>query len=59
MDVAEFLWANGISDAVVDAVKSCFENEKEVPEGTHRAMMGLLYRYVIVGGLPEAVNCFP
>lgn len=58
LDFEEFLWANGISDAVVDAVKSCFENEKEVPEGIHRAMMGLLYRYVIVGGLPEAVNCF-
>lgn len=29
-----------------------------VPEGVHKAMMELLYRYVIVGGLPEVVNCF-
>ena len=29
-----------------------------VPEGIHRAMMDLLYRYIIVGGLPEVVNCF-
>ena len=58
LDFEEFLWANGIGDAVVDSVKSCFKNEKPVPEGIHKAMMELLHRYVIVGGLPEAVNCF-
>ena len=58
LDFEEFLWANGISDAVIDSVKSCFENEKTVPDGIHKAMMDLLYRYVIVGGLPEVVNCF-
>ena len=58
LDFEEFLWANGINDAVIDTVKSCFEKEIAVPEGIHQAMMELLYRYVIVGGLPEAVNCF-
>lgn len=58
LDFEEFLWANGVSDAVIDSIKSCFENEKVVSEGVHKAMMELLYRYVIVGGLPEAVNCF-
>lgn len=58
LDFEEFLWANGISDAVIDSVKSCFETEKTVPDGIHKAMMDLLYRYVIVGGLPEVVNCF-
>ena len=58
LDFEEFLWANGISGAVIDVVKSCFEREKAVPEGVHKAMMDLLYRYVIVGGLPEVVNCF-
>ena len=58
LDFEEFLWANGIGEAVIDSVKSCFENEKVVPDGVHKAMMELLYRYVIVGGLPEVVNCF-
>ena len=58
LDFEEFLWANGISDMVIDSVKSCFENERAVPSGIHKAMMELLYRYVIVGGLPEVVNCF-
>lgn len=58
LDFEEFLWANGISDAVINSVKSCFENERAVPDGIHKALMELLYRYVIVGGLPEVVNCF-
>ena len=58
LDFEEFLWANGISDIIIDSVKSCFDNEKAVPDGIHKAMMELLYRYVIVGGLPEVVNCF-
>ncbi len=58
LDFEEFLWANGISDAVIDAVRSCFESEKAVPDGIHKVMMELLYRYIIVGGLPEVVNCF-
>lgn len=58
LDFEEFLWANGISDAVISSVKSCFDNEMAVPDGIHKAMLELLYRYVIVGGLPEVVNCF-
>ena len=58
LDFEEFLWANGIGKAVIDSVKLCFESEKVVPDGIHKAMMELLYRYVVVGGLPEVVNCF-
>lgn len=58
LDFEEFLWAHGISDRVIDTVKACFENENAVPDGIHRAMMELLHRYVIVGGLPEVVNKF-
>ena len=28
LDFEEFLWANGIGEAVIDSVKSCFENER-------------------------------
>lgn len=58
LDFEEFLWANGINESVINSVKSCFENESAVPDGIHKAMMELLYRYVIVGGLPEVVNTF-
>ena len=58
LDFEEFLWANGINDKVIDSVKSCFESETIVSDGIHKVMMELLYRYVIVGGLPEVVNTF-
>ena len=58
LDFEEFLWANGINDKVIDLVKACFESETVVPDGIHKVMMELLYRYVIVGGLPEVVNTF-
>lgn len=58
LDFEEFLWANGMNGKVIDSVKSCFEKETAVPEGIHNVMMELLYRYVIVGGLPEVVNKF-
>lgn len=58
LDFEEFLWANGIGTNVINTVKSCFKNECVVPDGIHKAMMELLYRYIIVGGLPEVVTCF-
>ncbi len=58
LDFEEFLWANGIGTNVIETVRACFENETIVPEGIHKAMMELLYRYIIVGGLPEVVNCY-
>ncbi len=58
LDFEEFLWANKVAPQVIDTVKACFEAETAVPAGIHKAMMDLLYRYVIVGGLPEVVNCF-
>ena len=58
LDFEEFLWANGINEKVIDTVKTCFESETIVPDGIHTVMMELLYRYVIVGGLPAVVNTF-
>ena len=58
LDFEEFLWANGIGTNVIETVRACFETETVVPEGIHKAMMELLYRYIIVGGLPEVVNCY-
>lgn len=58
LDFEEFLWANGIGANVIETVRACFENETVVPEGIHKTMMELLYRYIITGGLPEVVNCY-
>ena len=56
LDFEELLWANNMSEEVIEALKRCLKEEKPVPEGIHAAMKTLLNRYVAVGGLPAAVN---
>ena len=56
LDFEEFLWANNMSEEIIDVLRRCLAEEIPVPEGIHVAMKTLLYRYVAVGGLPAAVN---
>ena len=56
LDFEEFLWANNVSEDIINALKRCLGEEVPVPEGIHVAMKKLLNRYVAVGGLPAAVN---
>ena len=56
LDFEEFLWANNMSEEVIDVLRRCLAEETPVPLGIHVAMKTLLYRYVAVGGLPAAVN---
>lgn len=58
MDFEEWLWANGIQSMHLDYLKKCFEQEEPVNEAFHGRMRELLLRYVVVGGMPEAVRTF-
>ena len=58
LDFEEFLWANGIDDAVINRLRRCLEERVPVPEAIHQQMRQLLLRYTIVGGMPEVVNEF-
>ncbi len=58
LDFEEFLWANGISADVIDALRKCYREETPVPEGLHVALKRYLSLYVAIGGLPAAINAF-
>lgn len=58
LDFEEFLWANGIAAPIIDMLKQCLEEEKPVPEALHNRMRQLLLQYVVVGGMPDAVQTF-
>ena len=58
LDFEEFLWANGMSTGVIDALSKCYAQESPVPAGIHVALKNMLNLYVAVGGLPDAVNAF-
>ena len=58
LDFEEFLIANGFGKDAIGALHDCFLAMKSVPEGVHNRVMDLYKRYLLVGGLPEAVNKF-
>ena len=58
MDFEEWLWANGLQQQHIDYLKRCLEREEPVNEAIHHRMRELLLRYVVVGGMPEAVSTF-
>lgn len=55
MDFEEFLWAMG-EDTLMDLIKICFEKKKPMGQAAHRKAMNLLRQYMIVGGMPQAVE---
>ena len=58
LDFAEFLYANGMNEFTISAMKEKFEHMEELDEGMHNVVMDLFLKYLIVGGLPEAVNTY-
>ncbi len=58
MDFEEFLWANGIPESVIDDLRLCFNECKEVLPATHVRLSDLFRKYICVGGMPEVVQSF-
>ncbi|MCL2135619.1 MAG: ATP-binding protein [Candidatus Bathyarchaeota archaeon] len=58
LDFEEFLWANGVLPGSVADIKEYFEKKKKVPSAMHGRMMELFKEYIVVGGMPRAVNEF-
>lgn len=58
MDFEEWLWANDISDDVIDYLRKSLDEETPIAEPIHQRLRQLMLEYVIVGGMPEAVKTF-
>ena len=56
LDFEEFLISNGFSDAALSALKEKCLAEESLNEEYHNHLMGLFRRYLLVGGMPDAVN---
>lgn len=55
MDFEEFLWAMG-DDMLMDAIRDCFEQRHPLGQSLHRKAMDYFRQYLIVGGMPQAVE---
>ena len=56
LDLEEFLIANGLGNDVINVLKDCFERRKEVNKFIHEELINAFYKYLIVGGMPAAVQ---
>ena len=58
LDFEEFMWANGVSEASIDDIKSHLLDLKPVPMAAHERMMQLFKEYIVVAGMPRVVQEF-
>ncbi len=58
LDFEEFLIANGVGKLVLDTIRKKFADRESMPDAVHDKLLGLFKKYLLVGGLPDAVNEF-
>lgn len=58
LDFEEFLYANGMNEFAISAMRKKFERLESLEESMHERMMDLFRKYLLVGGLPDAVNSY-
>ena len=58
MDFEEFLYANGVGELLIDTMRENFNKQQSLSDAMHDKMMDLFKKYLLVGGLPKAVETF-
>ena len=58
MDFEEYLWARGISKDVTEGLRKSIREKKSIDGTTYGRISELFREYMIVGGMPEAVDKF-
>ena len=56
LDFEEFLWAKGVSNEVISIVKNAYSSLTAVPDFIHEQLSRYYREYLVVGGMPEAVQ---
>ena len=58
MDFEEFLWSQGVSNQIIDYLKSCFIKQEKIDDTIHKSIMDYYRKYICVGGMPAVVKVF-
>lgn len=58
LDFEEFLYANGMNEIVITSMRKKFERLEALDGSMHNKMMDMFRKYLLVGGLPDAVNSY-
>lgn len=58
LDFEEFLYANNFNDLAINTIKNHFNNLTTLEENTHNKIFNLFKKYLLIGGLPDAINTY-
>ena len=58
LDFEEFITNIGVQESVISSLKEAWQRRSAVDEVVHTKMMELFHLYLIVGGMPAAVNAY-
>lgn len=58
MTFEEFLWANDVQPSTIETLQSCLLERRPVTETMHSVLTKLFQTYIIVGGMPQAVQTY-
>lgn len=58
LDFEEFLIANGFGGEAIAMLRQSYENSQSISVEHHNHVMDLFRRYLLVGGMPDAVNIY-
>ena len=58
LDYEEFLWANGVGEYAIEQMRQHFLAGEALSDDVHNKMMSLFRKYLLIGGLPDAVNTY-
>lgn len=58
LDFEEFLYANGMNEIVISSMRKKFDRLEPLDEAMHDKIMDLFRKYLLVGGMPDAVNAY-
>lgn len=56
LDFEEFLIANNFGEHAISTIKEKLQKKESLEESLHNKLMDLFRRYLLVGGMPDAVN---
>ena len=58
LDFEEFLYANGMNELIIDTMRNKFKQLKALDEAMHNKILDMFKKFLLVGGLPDAVNSY-
>lgn len=58
LDFEEFLYANGFNEVAIDSIHAKFIKKETLESTIHNKLLDLFKKYLLTGGLPDAINSF-